>query len=52
MVRAEFTGTEPIVKLVGEKEQDHPVGRPAQESATGLLNVPDCGFAVIVKFPD
>ena len=52
MVRAEFTGAEPMVKLAGEKEQDHPVGRPAQERDTGLLKVPDCGFAVTVKFPD
>lgn len=41
-----------MVMLAGENEQDHPVGRPAQESETGLLNVPDCGFAVTVKFAD
>jgi len=52
MVRAEFTGAEPMVKLTGEKAQVHPVGRPAQESETGLLKVPDCGFAVTVKLPD
>jgi len=51
MTRAEFTGVEPMVKLAGENEQFHPVGRPAHESETGLLNVPDCGFAVTVKFP-
>ena len=52
MVRAEFTGVEPMVKLAGENEQFHPVGKPVHESATGLLNVPDCGLAVTVKFLD
>jgi hypothetical protein len=52
IVRAELVGVEPMVMLAGEKEQAHPVGSPAQESETGLLNVPDCGFAVTVKFPD
>ena len=51
MVRMEFTGFEPMVKLAGENEQPHPVGKPVQESETGLLNVPDCGFAVTVKLP-
>jgi hypothetical protein len=38
--------------LAGENKQLQPWGRPVQESETGLLNVPDCGFAVTVKFPD
>ena len=46
MVRAEFTGVEPMVKLAGENEQFHPVGKPVQESATGLLNSPDESYTL------
>jgi hypothetical protein len=38
--------------LAGENEQFHPCGRPVHESETGVLKVPDCSFAVTVKFAD
>jgi hypothetical protein len=41
MVRVEFIGLEANVMLAGENEHAHPVGRPEQESDTGLVNVPD-----------
>ena len=39
------------LSVAGENAQFQPLGRPAQESDTGLLNEPDCGFAVTISFP-
>jgi len=38
--------------VAGENEQLKLLGIPAHERAIGLLNAPDCGFAVTVKRPD
>ena len=38
--------------VAGEKEQLKLLGIALQESEMELLNDPDCGFAVTVKFPD
>lgn len=52
IVRVEVAAPEPGVMAAGEKEQLNPLGIPPQESEMGLLNDPDCGTAVTVKFPD
>ena len=42
---------EPGVMLAGEKAQLTVLGMPLQLSAIGLLNDPDCGFALTVRLP-
>ena len=52
MVSEEVTGPDLGVTVSGENEQLQPLGKPVQESETGLLNAPDCGLAVTCTFPD
>jgi hypothetical protein len=52
IVRVDVAAPEPGRIAAGEKEQLNPLGIPPQESEMGLLNDPDCGTAVTVKFPD
>ena len=52
MVRVELAVPEPGVMATGEKEQLKLLGTPLQESEMGLLNEPECGFAVTVNLPD
>ena len=42
----------PGVKLDGEKVQEAPLGRPAQDSATAEVKLPPSGFTVTVNFTD
>lgn len=51
IVSADVAVFDPGVSVAGENAQFQPLGRPAQESDTGLLNEPDCGFAVTISFP-
>lgn len=52
MVRVEVAFPVPGVMLLGENEQLNVLGRPLQESAIGLPEVPDCIAAVTVTVPD
>src|ERR1039458_815364 len=52
MVRVEVAVPAPGVMLAGKKEQAKVLGMPLQLSEMGLLNDPDCGFALTVRFPD
>jgi hypothetical protein len=52
MVSVDLAALAPGVTVIGENEQVRVFGRPAQESATGLLNAPDRGVVMTVKAPD
>lgn len=52
MVSVEVALVEPGVIVAGEKEQLRVSGIPLQESAMGLLDVPDCIAAVTRMLPD
>lgn len=51
-VRTELAVPAPGVIAAGENEQLKDAGKPEQLRAIESLNVPDCGMAVTVTFPD
>jgi hypothetical protein len=51
IVSVELAALAPGVIVAGEKAHSSPLGRPLQESVIALLNDPDRGVAVTVKFP-
>jgi hypothetical protein len=52
MVRVEDAVPEPGAMLLGENEQLNVLGRPLQERAIGVVEVPDLIAALTVTFAD
>jgi hypothetical protein len=52
MVSVEVAAPFPGVMIAGENAHCQPLGTPLQASVIGLLNDPDCGFAVTVTVAD